>query len=99
MLSVFFDKFIVGIAGHDTWLYTAYAGADGKYEIPFLVNMGLVFFFTVLLMVIISLADAKGRSKANAMEIDKTLYRVDRGNLVLMIIVAFVFAALYIRFW
>ena len=30
----------------DTPLYTAYLNADGSYQIPFLISMGWVFFFT-----------------------------------------------------
>ncbi|MEO8151335.1 MAG: sodium/solute symporter [Bacteroidia bacterium] len=99
ILSIVFDKYIVQLAGNNTWLYTAYPTASGTYEIPFLVSMGLVFFCTVLLMIVTSLLDAKGRNIKNTMEIDTSLYRVDKGNLALILIVLGVLAALYIRFW
>lgn len=99
LLSVLFDKYLPGIAGHDTLLYTAYAGAGGVYEIPFLVSMGWVFFFTVALMVIISLLDKRGMEKKNLIVKDPALYKVDRRNLVLIVLILGMLAALYIRFW
>ena len=94
-----FDKYLPGIAGHDTLLYTAYVGAGGVYEIPFLVSMGWVFFFTVVLMVIISLLDKRGMEKKNLIVKDPALYKVDKRNLVLIVLILGMLAALYIRFW
>ena len=99
LLAVLFDKFLPDLAGHDTWLYTAYQGAEGIWEIPFLIQMGWVFFFTVLLMVVVSLLDTKGRQKVNALEVDTSMYRVSPGILAMIILVLGIIAALYIRFW
>ncbi len=99
ILSVLFDKYIVTFAGNDTWLYTAYPVGGGKYEIPFLVSMGLVFFFTVLLMIVISLLDTNAKGESSTMEIDKSLYKVDKSNLAIIILFVGILAALYIRFW
>ncbi len=43
LLSVLFNNYLPGIAGNETWMYTAYPAADGVYEIPFLVSMGWCF--------------------------------------------------------
>jgi SSS family solute:Na+ symporter len=61
--------------------------------------MGLVFFFTVLLMVIISLLDVKGRQHIHALEVDRSMYKVSPGILTMIIIVLGIIVALYIRFW
>jgi SSS family solute:Na+ symporter len=52
LLAVLFDKFLPGLAGHDTLIYTAYPTGTGAFEIPFLIQMGWVFFFTSLLIIV-----------------------------------------------
>ena len=99
LLAVLFDKFLPGIAGNDTFLYTAYPTADGTFEIPFLIQMGWVFFFTSLLIITVSLLDAKGRAHVHALEVDKSMYKVSSGNLAMIIILLGLIIALYIRFW
>lgn len=99
LLAVLFDKFLPGIAGNDTLLYTAYLTSAGHYEIPFLIQMGWVFFFTMLLMIIISLFDKKGRQQVHALQVDRSMYRVTPGVMAMIIIVLGIVAALYIRFW
>lgn len=99
LLAVLFDKFLPGIAGNDTMLYTAYLTSTGHYEIPFLIQMGWVFFFTMLLMIIISLLDKKGRQQVHALQVDPSMYKVTPGVLAMIIIVLGIVAALYIRFW
>ena len=99
LLAVLFDKFLPGIAGNDTLLYTAYLTSAGHYEIPFLIQMGWVFFFTMLLMIIISLLDKKGRQQVHALQVDPSMYKVTPGVLAMIIIVLGIVAALYIRFW
>ncbi len=98
LLAILFDRFLPSLAGNDTLLYTAYL-EDGVYKIPFLIQMGQVFFFTVLLMVIISLLDVKGRQQVHALEVDRSMYKVSPGILAMIIIVLGIIAALYIRFW
>jgi SSS family solute:Na+ symporter len=99
LLAVLFDKFLPGIAGNDTLIYTAYPVAEGVYEIPFLIQMGWVFFFTVALMVVISLLDKNGRQQAHGLQIDRSLYKVSSGILAMILIVLGIIVALYIRFW
>jgi SSS family solute:Na+ symporter len=98
ILMVLFDKFLPGWFP-ETPLYTAFMNAQGIYEIPFLISMGWVFFFTVLLMVIISLIDVKGSKEVNALQVDSTMFRVSPGILTMIIIILGILLALYIRFW
>ncbi|HEU5166091.1 MAG TPA: sodium/solute symporter [Chitinophagaceae bacterium] len=99
LLAVLFDKFLPGLAGNETLIYTAYPTGTGAYEIPFLIQMGWVFFFTSLLIIAVSLLDAKGRALGNALQIDKSMYKVTPGVMAMIIIVLGIIVALYIRFW
>lgn len=98
LLMVLFDKVLPGYFP-ETILYTAYMGASGIYEIPFLISMGWVFFFTVLLMVIISLLDKRGREKVNGLEVDPAMFKVSPGILTMIVVIIGIILALYIRFW
>ncbi|MEO6584011.1 MAG: sodium/solute symporter [Ferruginibacter sp.] len=97
-LMVLFDKFLPGWFPN-TALYTSFINAQGIYEIPFLISMGWVFFFTILLMVIISILDKKGGKEINALEVDTSMFRVSPGILTMIIIIIGIILALYIRFW
>ena len=96
-LMVLFDKFLAGWYP-DTIFYTAYSNADGKFEIPFLISMGWVFFLTVLLMVVISLLDTRPK-ETNTLEVDPSMFRVSPRILTMIIIILGIILALYIRFW
>ena len=97
-LMVLFDKFLARWS-NENFLYTAFMNAQGVYEIPFLVSMGWVFFFTILIMVIISLLDTKGRQQVNALEVDTRMYKVSPSVLTMIIVLTGILLALYIRFW
>lgn len=99
LLAILFDKFLPGLAGNETFLYTAYPTGTGVYEIPFLIQMGWVFFFTMLLMVTVSLLDKKGREHIHALEVDTKMYKVTPGVLAMIIVILLFIIALYIRFW
>lgn len=98
ILMVLFDKFLPGWF-QETPLYTAFLNAQGVYEIPFLISMGWVFFFTVLIMVVVSLLDTKGRTTVNALQVDTTMFRVSPAILTMILIITGVLLALYIKFW
>src|SRR5690606_4367534 len=69
VLSVFFNNsFAVSLFGTETWLYTAYPDGKGGYVIPFLICMGLSFLFTMIVMVVMSLAGPKVNPKAFALD-------------------------------
>jgi SSS family solute:Na+ symporter len=97
VLSFLFDNYLPQWFGHDTLLYTAYPNADGKYEIPFLISMGWVFFFTTVMMVIVSLAGK--RDAAHGLEVEKSMFRLTSKQLVSVLILLGLIVALYIRFW
>src|SRR5664279_5657850 len=63
-LCFFFNELAPAWFGNNTWFYTAYPNGKGGFEIPFLIAMGLSFFFTILIMVIVSLAGPKVNAKA-----------------------------------
>jgi SSS family solute:Na+ symporter len=99
ILAILFDKFMPQLMGNETLLYTAFKTKAGTYEIPYLIQMGWVFFFTTLTMVIISLIDVKGQTHASALEEDNTKYKLTNTHIAMIIIVLVVVAALYFRFW
>lgn len=103
-LAIFFNSYAVDLFGKETLLYTAYtyqkmngAAVETVTEIPFLINMGWSFFFTVLIMVAISLAGPKVNPKAFAL--DKSMFKVNPQTLTLIIITLLILTALYAKFW
>jgi len=96
-LCVLFNNYAPQLFGHETWLYTAYRNKDGIYEIPFLISMGLSFGFTVLIMVLVSLAGPKVNPKA--FEIDKSMFKVSPSILAMIVATLLILAMLYIKFW
>jgi SSS family solute:Na+ symporter len=97
LLSVFFNNYAPAWFGNDTLLYTAYPNGKGGYEIPFLVNMGWSFFFTVVLMVLMSLVGPKVNPKAFAL--DKSMFKIKPSTIVLITIIMMILIALYAKFW
>lgn len=97
VLCVFFDKFAPQVFGADTWLYTAYLNDKGVYEIPFLLYMGLAFFFTVGIMVALSLAGPKVNPRAFAL--DKSMFKLRPNHIALIVVILFILSALYVKFW
>lgn len=99
LLAILFDKLLPGLAGNDTLLYTAYPTASGGFEIPFLIQMGWVFFFTTLLIIGVSLIDKSGREKGHALEVDRKMFNVSPQHWVLITIILLAIAVLYAKFW
>ncbi|UYQ94855.1 sodium/solute symporter [Chitinophaga horti] len=97
VLSVVFNNYAPQWFGHETILYTAYLNKDGIYEIPFLICMGWAFFFTVVLMVAVSLAGPKVNPKAFAL--DKSMFKVAPSTLALIVVTLLLLTVLYVRFW
>ena len=98
-IMVLFDRYLPGIAGENTFLYTAYDNGQGIFQIPFLISMGWAFFFTIMLMVIISLLDVKGSKEINTLEVDTTMFKVSPRILTMIVIILGILLALYIKFW
>jgi SSS family solute:Na+ symporter len=97
ILSVFFNNYAPALLGNETLLYSAFPNGKGGFEIPFLINMGWSFFFTMLLMIMISLAGPKVNPKAFLH--DNEMFKISRPVIVLIIIVLMLLTALYVRFW
>jgi len=98
--SVFFKAFAVPIFGHETLLYTAFPTIeDGKeiWRIPFLINMGWAFFFTMVVMIGMSLAGPKVNPKA--FELDSSMFKLKPSIIAMIIVTLLVLAALYVKFW
>ncbi len=95
--AVLFNNFAPALFGPETLLYTAFLNGKGVYEIPFLVAMGLSFFLTVALMVLVSLAGPKINPKG--LEIDAAMFRLSPTSLVMIVVILMLFSMLYIRFW
>jgi len=96
-LSVVFNNYAPAWFGHETILYTAYINSKGVYEIPFLISMGWSFFFTVLIMVLISFGGSAINPKAFIFE--KGMFGVQLKTKVMIIVTVLMLAALYIKFW
>jgi SSS family solute:Na+ symporter len=100
ILSIFFNSFAVSLLGHENILFTALPTIEeGKqvWRIPFLINMGWSFVFTLLVMVLISLSGPKVNEKAFAL--DKTMFKVSPTHIVMIVVTLAILAALYIKFW
>lgn len=97
LLAIFFNSFAVPLFGHETFLYTAFINSKGVYEIPFLINMGWAFFFTMAVMIGISLGGPKVNPKA--FELDGEMFKVKPGILIMIVTTVMILAALYIKFW
>ncbi|KUG08564.1 sodium:solute symporter family transporter [Solirubrum puertoriconensis] len=97
LLSVLFNNYAPTLFGPETVLYTAFRNAQGFYEIPFLVSMGWSFFFTVALMVVISLFGPKDNPKG--LNLNTAMFRVSPQNTFLIVLILLMVSALYIKFW
>ena len=99
-LAVIFNNYAPDWFGHETLLYTAYPLVEnGKtvFSIPFLVNMGWSFFFTVSVMFVISLTGPKINPKAFA--IDNSMFKLKPSTIVMITIMVLLLVALYAKFW
>ena len=99
ILSILFDKFLPSMLGNETFLYTAYPTSSGNFEIPYLIQMGWVFVFTTLLIIVISLLDVKGQTHANDLQEDNAKYQLSKASIAMIVLVLGFVIAMYIRFW
>jgi solute:Na+ symporter, SSS family len=97
LLAIFFNSFAVGLLGHENILYTAFKNKEGVYEIPFLINMGWAFFFTMLVMIAVSFAGPKENPKAFIL--DKEMFKLNPSTVVMIVATLFILSALYVKFW
>jgi SSS family solute:Na+ symporter len=96
-MSVLFNNYAPKLFGNETLLYSAFPNGHGGFEIPFLICMGLSFMFTIIAMVIVSFAGPKINPKA--FELDKSMFKVDRSTLALIILTLLLLTMLYVKFW
>jgi SSS family solute:Na+ symporter len=99
LLSILFDKFLPSMLGNETILYTALPNGKGGFEIPYLIQMGWVFLFTSIIMIVVSLIDVKGQTHANDLQEDTTKYKLTNTHIAMIITILVVVAGLYIKFW
>lgn len=97
LLSVFFNSFAVPVFGTNTLFYTAYPDGKGGFVIPFLICMGLSFLFTMIVMVLLSLAGPKVNPKA--FELDKSMFKLKPSTIVMIVLTLMILTALYAKFW
>ncbi|GAA6764075.1 sodium/sugar symporter [Flavobacterium johnsoniae] len=97
LLSVLFNEYAPALFGNDTLLYTAYPNGKGAFEIPFHICMGLSFFFTMLVMILMSFAGPKVNPKA--FETEPGMFKVKPQTTVLIVITMLIIIALYVKFW
>ena len=97
VIVIIFNNFAPAWFGNETLLYTAYDTGGGKFEIPFLINMGWSFFFTILLMVLVSLAGPKVNPKA--FDIDSSMFKLKPATIALVTMIVMMVVALYARLW
>ena len=104
VLCVFFNEFAPQIFGHETFFYTAFptqeevnGALQTVWRIPFLICMGLAFFFTMLVMVLVSLGGPKVNPKAFVL--DKQMFKVAPSTMVLIVVTLVLLMALYVKFW
>ncbi len=97
VLAIFFNNYAVGIFGNETLLYTALPNGTGGYEIPFLINMGWSFFFTLVIMIALSLVSKKHHEKA--FELDSAMFKVQPVHIVMIVFILLILTALYAKFW
>lgn len=71
----------------------------GRYVIPFMDRMTIVFFFCIIGMVIISLYDNKRGVVPNGLEIDAKMFKMSPTFLAISLLLVGMTAALYIAFW
>lgn len=97
VLSIVFNNYAAEWFGHETWLYTAFLNSKGVYEIPFQICMGWAFFFTLVVMVVMSLAGPRINPKA--FQLDTAMFKLAPSTIVLIVMTLLILSALYIRFW
>jgi SSS family solute:Na+ symporter len=59
--------------------------------------MGWAFVFTVIVMVLLSLAGPKINPKA--FELDKTMFKVKPVHIIMIVSIVLILTALYAKFW
>ena len=99
-MAIFFNNYAVDVFGNETWFYTAFPTVEDEvrvFQIPFLINMGWSFFFTILVMVGFSLAGPRINPKAFAL--DKSMFKLQPSIIAMIVITLLILTVLYAKFW
>lgn len=75
------------------------ANAKGVFEIPFMDRMLFVFLLCVAGMVIISLMGNKEKDDPKGLDIDRSMFRVERPFAIGSILVCAILVAIYLAYW
>jgi SSS family solute:Na+ symporter len=97
VMAVLFNNYVPQWFGHETFMYTAFLNDKGVYEIPFLISMGWSFFFTVLVMGVMSLAGPK--INPHAFVLDREMFKLRPSSVFLIILILLILMGLYLKFW
>jgi SSS family solute:Na+ symporter len=68
-------------------------------NLPFMHRMGWVFVIVVVLMILTSLLDKKGRDNVRAIEVDTSDFKTAPGFTIGMVVIAIILGVLYSVFW
>ena len=77
----------------------SFKNPDGVYEIPFLDRMGFVFITCIIMMAIISFLQLGRASNPKGLEVDSSMFRVNKSFAVGAVIIIGLLTALYTFFW
>jgi len=100
VMAIIFNNYAPQWFGNETLLYTAFPTTENGvqvWRIPFLICMGWAFVFTVIVMVVFSLAGPKINPKAFAL--DKQMFKLQPSILTMIVIMLLILVALYAKFW
>ncbi|PVD53095.1 sodium transporter [Terrimonas sp.] len=100
VMAIIFNNYAPQWFGNETLLYTAFPTMENGvqvWRIPFLICMGWAFVFTVIVMVVFSLAGTKINPKAFAL--DKQMFKLQPSILTMIVIMLLILVALYAKFW
>jgi SSS family solute:Na+ symporter len=100
LISLFF-KFLPRVADLSFLASSGFSTKTeaGVYEIPFLDRMSIVFIICVAGMYIISMIQNSKGTKVNALEVDRSMFKVTPAFAVGALIIIGIVAALYTMFW
>ena len=101
--------FMVDWFGREGIIYTAYYNGKDRFEIPYMIQMGWVFLFTMIIIIVVSFVEKSMKysqlSLSNENEIihsevnNKSNGKLSPDQSLIIIIILFLVTGLYIQFW
>src|SRR5688500_9603452 len=79
--------------------YLPYWTGGAFPDYPFLDRMSIVFVFLVLLMIVISLLDPRGKAQPRTIQIDTRMFRTSSSFAIGSVLIIGILTALYTVFW